>query len=72
MTRSNLLAPEAPSPPARGYCSAAAAAVYVGLSPRTIASCIKDGRLPAHRVGRRVLIKFSDVDRMITGRDEEA
>lgn len=55
---------------APGFTSAEGAAHYCGLSERTIWRLVKSGSLPSHRVGTRVLIKYSDLDSMITGRRE--
>jgi excisionase family DNA binding protein len=50
--------------PAR-YGSAAEAARYTGLSPKTIRRWVAAGVVPGYRVGRRVLIRFADLDRHI-------
>ena len=44
------------------------AAMQCGLSERTIHSAIKDGRLTALRVGRRVLITPTALDDYLHGR----
>ncbi len=43
------------------------AAEQCGLSERTIHSAIKDGRLKAMRVGRRVLIAPRELDNFLHG-----
>ena len=40
-------------------------AAYAGLSEKTIRNLIAAGELPSHKVGRRVLIAFADLDAYI-------
>ena len=44
------------------YGSVADMALYSGLSEKTIRNLIDAGELRSHKVGRRVLIAFSDFD----------
>jgi len=55
--------------PARAarWGSAADCARYCSLSVKTIRRLIRAGRLPVERVGRRVLIRYRDLDRLIAG-----
>lgn len=39
----------------------------LGVSRWTLTRAISDGRLPAVRFGRRIVIKRSDIDRMFSG-----
>lgn len=41
------------------------AAQLLSLSPRTVRSMVKDGRLPAVRIGRAVRIRRGDVERLV-------
>jgi excisionase family DNA binding protein len=50
------------------YGSAAELATYAGLSVKTIRRLVDAGKVSGHRVGRRVLIPFEDMDRLIVGR----
>jgi excisionase family DNA binding protein len=54
----------APSTPSSAPClSVADVATYLGLTTRTVQMMISDGRLPAYKLGRRVLrLRLSDVE----------
>ena len=63
----------APSPrPVRRplYVGLDEAARLVGLSRRTLQRWTAAGRLPVHRVGRRVLVAPSDLVPLVEGRPE--
>ena len=44
------------------YGSVADLAIYSGLSPKSVRNLLDAGKLKSHKVGRRVLIAFSDFD----------
>ena len=46
-----------------------AVAETLGVCPRTVRRMIKDGRIPALRVGRSVRIRAADLNRLINSRD---
>jgi excisionase family DNA binding protein len=46
-----------------------ATAEALGVCPRTVRRMIKDGRIPALRVGRSVRIRAADLNRLINSRD---
>jgi excisionase family DNA binding protein len=48
------------------------AAVYLGISPRSIRTFIADTRLPAIRLGRRVLLDKEQLDKWIACQDRVA
>jgi excisionase family DNA binding protein len=52
-----------PTPPAsRKYISIGAAAEYLDVTPKTIRRFISEGRLPAYRLGKRMLrVDLADV-----------
>jgi excisionase family DNA binding protein len=47
------------------YGSAADLATYSGLSPRTIRRLVKAGELRGFKVGRRLVVPYSELDRFI-------
>jgi len=47
------------------YGSVADVATYSGLSQKFIRNLIDAGELKSHKLGRRVLIAFSDFDRYV-------
>ena len=47
-----------------------AVAETLGVCPRTVRRMIKDGRIPALRVGRSVRIRAADLNRLINSRDQ--
>lgn len=47
------------------------AAVYLGVGQRTLWQRIKEGHLPAVRLGRRTLIDQQDLDHLITHMKEK-
>jgi excisionase family DNA binding protein len=47
------------------YGSASQVATYAGLSVKTIRRLVDAGKVRGHKVGRRVLIPFEDLDRLI-------
>lgn len=49
----------------RGLFGAAAAAAYTGTSKRWIYDCIKQGSLPARKVGKRYIILQRDIDALL-------
>jgi len=51
--------------PAPRYGSAAELASYAGLSVKTIRRLVDAGKVRGHKVGRRLLIPFEDLDRHI-------
>jgi excisionase family DNA binding protein len=52
------------------YGSAAEVASYAGLSVKTVRRLVDAGKVPGHRVGRRVLIPFDAMDRHILSFEE--
>jgi excisionase family DNA binding protein len=52
---------------APGYLGYRRAAAYCGLGERTLRRAVAAGRLPACRVGRRVLLAHADLDRFVRG-----
>ena len=54
-----------PAPIVPAYGSITEAATYTSLGESTIQKLIANGTIPVRRVGRRVLIKFSDVDTVL-------
>jgi excisionase family DNA binding protein len=52
------------------YGSPAEVASYAGLSTKTIRRLVEAGRVPGHKVGRRLVIPFEAVDRMILSAGE--
>lgn len=60
--------PSTQRPPVElNYLSREQAAKQLGVSPQTIDKHIRTGALPVHRLGRRVLIRPSDIVRLIEG-----
>ena len=61
-----------PGPPPRSplYLGLDEAAELVGLSRRTLQRWVAAGELPVRRVGRRVLVRPSDLAERIEGRPE--
>lgn len=56
-----------PEPPAdRTILSVEEAAAISGLGVNTIRKLVKTGELPARRVGRRILIRRTDLDAFLT------
>jgi excisionase family DNA binding protein len=51
------------SPPVQRYGSASELATYAGLSLRTVRRRVADGSLRSVKLGRRVLIPFTSIDR---------
>jgi excisionase family DNA binding protein len=51
--------------PAPRYGSAAELASYAGLSVKTIRRLVDAGKVRGHKVGRRLLIPYADLDRHI-------
>lgn len=49
-----------------------AAADILGISPWTVRAVIRDGNLKPVRIGRRVLIEASELDRFIRERRQES
>ena len=49
----------------RIWLTQAEAAAYLGISPKTISRLRESGRLSFYRLDRLVLIKKSDIDRMV-------
>jgi excisionase family DNA binding protein len=60
----DTIAPSRPSP-VPCYGSAAQLATYSGLSPRTIRRLVKAGELRGFKVGRRLVVPYSELDRFI-------
>jgi excisionase family DNA binding protein len=54
-------------PPLENYLSRDQAAGILGVSAQSIDKRIKSGELPAHRLGRTVLIKPSDLRKLVEG-----
>ncbi|AGA28728.1 excisionase family DNA-binding protein [Singulisphaera acidiphila] len=52
------------------YATVQEAAGYTRVSTRTIRRAITSGRLTAHRVGVRVLIRYADLDTFVTAGGE--
>jgi excisionase family DNA binding protein len=51
----------------RGYIGITEAAIYLDVAPKTIRKLIADGKLPAYRLGRRVLkVRLADLDGVLT------
>ncbi len=51
----------------RAYIGIAEAAIYLDVAPKTIRKLIADGKLPAYRLGQRVLkVKLADLDGVLT------
>ncbi len=48
----------------------AAVADTLGVCPRTVRRMIKDGRIPALRVGRSVRVRAADLNRLINNREQ--
>jgi excisionase family DNA binding protein len=66
MRRSSL-----PTPPqVERLLDVTAVADTLGVCPRTVRRMIKDGRIPALRVGRSVRIRAADLNRLINSRDQ--
>ena len=64
--------PDRPSRPARrrveqAFIGLPEAAIYLGVTEKTIRRRIADGTLPAYRFGNRVIkIRIEDIDSMLT------
>ena len=56
-----------PSQRSLDYLSRDQAAKQLGVSPQTIDKYIRTGELPSHKLGRRVLLRPSDIIRLIEG-----
>lgn len=54
--------------PSRVAWSVDEAAAALGLHPKTVRDLIAQGELPASRIGRRVLVRASDLDAMLVRR----
>lgn len=51
----------------RAYVGIVEAAIYLDVAPKTIRKLIADGKLPAYRIGQRVLkVKIADLDAVLT------
>lgn len=44
-------------------------ASYLGISLKTLYRLIRDGSLPACRVGRQIRLRWTDVERFIAGNE---
>ena len=60
----------ATSAPAQRYGSAAQVASYAGLSIKTVRRLVAAGKVRGRKVGRRLLIPFEDLDRLILPIDD--
>jgi excisionase family DNA binding protein len=56
-----------PPPPEAEYVSVDASAVLSGLSRETLYRHAREGRLPLHKVGRRTLVKRTDLIALVEG-----
>lgn len=55
-----------PKPTQRAYVGIPEAATYLDASPKTVRQLIADGKLPAYRLGNRVLkVRIADLDNVL-------
>ena len=51
----------------RAYIGITEAAIYLDIAPKTVRKLIADGKLPAYRLGERVVkVKLADLDAVLT------
>ena len=48
-----------------GYFDVSRAAAYLSLSQRTVRNLIKEGRIPAYRVGGKILISLPELEAFV-------
>jgi len=48
--------------PARGYLDLRAAALYLGVKPRSLRAWVRTRRLPYHKPGKEILFRRADLD----------